>query len=126
MSRALLEEECWLPLNLYLQGQNFLWNYGPQEVKLIPSVELRPKEAREFIKREKIGELAECLETLKRGENQSFQDFVRAEKFRYILRTPFNLFRMVFDGSIEAGKAARIVTVCCGFRLYPLCCNRTA
>jgi hypothetical protein len=79
----------------------FCWNYGhiPHLKVGFPYAELRPKEARAFMKQHKLIDLEECLDKVAE-KTCSFEEYVKAEKFRYILQTPSVIFLMVFDGTI--------------------------
>lgn len=90
------------------EGDQFCWNYGFSiHQKVIgPYAELRPKEARAFIKQYSVEKLAKCLERV--GERVcSFEEFVIAERFRYLLGTPSVIFLMMIDQTItvKEGKA---------------------
>ena len=93
-------------------GEQFCWNYGySPHLKIgFPYAELRPKEAREFIKHHKTSDLVECLE--KSGKRTcSFEEFVKAEKFRYILQTPSVIFLMIFDGTIHLKEGEALLKI---------------
>ncbi len=93
-------------------GEQFCWNYGysPRLKIGSPYAELRPKEAREFIKHHKISDLVKCLE--KSGKRTcSFEEFTKAEKFRYILQTPSVIFLMIFDGTILLKEGEELLKI---------------
>ena len=98
-----------ITLHIIKEGEQFCWNYGFHTVKLGPYVELRGKEMREFIKGNDTKKLAQCL--FLNGTNSrhiSFEDYVRAEQFRYVLQTPAALFLMALDGTIDEKKVREL------------------
>lgn len=92
------------------RGDQFCWNYGMNDMKIRRYVELRPKEVRDFMCREKLRDLIHALVSTCVKE-QSFELCVRANKFRYVLETPVVLFLMTFEGVIEAAKAQELLTL---------------
>jgi hypothetical protein len=92
-------------------GEQFCWNYGLNKCKIRPYAELRPKESRDFIKSENVDELILYLRTTGTSGRLSFEEFVRAEKFRYILETPAVLYTMTLDGTLDSVKAKRLFTI---------------
>lgn len=83
------------------KGDQFCWNYGFHSVKFGPYVELRRKEVREFIKTHDVQYLVRCLTLTGTSGALSFEDFVNAEKFRYILSTPSTFFLMALEGVLN-------------------------
>lgn len=87
------------------QGEQLCWHYGFHRVKLARYVELRPKEVRDFIQSENIQELIHYMLVSSMSGQLSFENFVRTEKFRYILQTPPVLFALIFEGVVDDAKA---------------------
>lgn len=90
-------------------GEQLCWNYSLNHIKLGPYAELRPQEVRAFIKLENVDELIQCLATALVNRKLSFENFVRAEKFRYILTTPSVLFTMTLDGTLDGTTAKKLL-----------------
>jgi hypothetical protein len=91
-------------------GEELCWNYGfnPSFKLGSPYAELRPQEARDFIKRHPIEELYQCIEKAT-DRTCSFDELCIGEKFRYILQTPSVIFLMIFDGTISAEVGERFL-----------------
>ncbi len=87
-------------------GDQFCWNYGRHSVKYGPYIELRPKAVRDFIKKESDNTrtLISLLAIIGSSGELTFEDFVRGEKFRYILSTPSVLFAIALEGDIPLSK----------------------
>jgi hypothetical protein len=103
-------------------GGQYCWNYGFNEVKLGPYIELRPQAMRDFIK-EQLKEdpmhllMASVSEAM--GRNMSFEEFAKAEKLRYIVQTPAALYAMVLDGSLSAKVAKKLLSTAFMLQLIP-------
>lgn len=129
-------------LNNIRPGEELTWDYGlkNQAVKMGPYIEIHPKETRDFIKLHlnHLPELSLCaakltwettapkmkleiakeapqyIKTLKVDKKLTFDEFVLAVKFKYILNTPPVQYLMILD---------RTVSVKTGKELYTLAIN---
>lgn len=94
------------------KGDQFCWNYGMHSLKHLPYTELRAKEARDFIKRERIDDLMRAfLASASSHGVHSFEDCVKADRFRYILQTSATLFYMTFEGVIDGAKVQQLLDI---------------
>ena len=72
-------------------------------------IELRPKEVREFIQKESDTDaLVKALFLIGTSGKLSFEDFIRGEKFRYILETPSVLFLLGFEEVISFERMKKL------------------
>ena len=89
-------------------GEQLCSNYGfiPYLKAFQPYVELRAKEAREFVKAHSVQDLMQCFYKVAERDC-TFDDFIIGEKFRYFLETPAVIYWMLLDQTltIDQGKA---------------------
>ncbi|MEM1282936.1 MAG: ankyrin repeat domain-containing protein [Chlamydiota bacterium] len=101
------------------EGEQFCWNYGfDHSVKVGPYVELRGREMRKFIKKNNIKDLHRCLLLTGTSGELSFEEFVKAEKLRYILSTPSTLFQMALEDSVEPSTVEELHSL--AYKMYCL------
>jgi hypothetical protein len=93
------------------EEEQFCWNYGFHPLTKLwnPYVELRPTEVRKFIKAYRIEELVECLKNAIMNKTVTFESFVKAEKFRYILQTPAVIFSMILDKTVTPEEGNQLL-----------------
>lgn len=93
-------------------GDEYCWDYGLHPVKIGPYVELRAKEARQFINSHSFEKLEQCLHDENRNrEKISLEDYLISKKLSYILATPAVLFSMTFEQAIDAKTATQLNTM---------------
>lgn len=109
--RGLSKRYLFITANTILEGEQFCCSYGFPGCKLGPYVELRPQETREFIKGANLEELIRCLMISITSKKCSFEEFVLAEKFRYILETPALLYAMILDGTLSTLEAKNLFAI---------------
>lgn len=111
-SKGLPDRRLFVAAEKIAPGEQFCWNYGLHKVKLGPYTELRPKETREFLKKENIDDLLQHLERFAIAgdcSNFDFETFVPVEKIRYILETPAVLFTLLYDGTLHESNSKKVL-----------------
>lgn len=95
------------------EDEQLLWNYGPNEVKYIPRIELNYQKIKEFVPGCNFKSMANLLLKLRAIQNKpqmsqkvTLEEFCKAEQFRYLIGTPTVLYRLILDGTvtIDEGK----------------------
>ncbi len=89
-------------------SEQFCLNYGFIPVKIGPYCELRGREMREFIKEYTIDSLLKCFLIWASTREMEFEDYIKAQQFRYILETPVALFSMILDENLSEKQARKL------------------
>ncbi len=102
------------------KGDQFCWNYGFHPTKMGPYVELRKKEVRKFVKTCNFQEMAHLLTRVGVSGNVRFEDFIKAEKFRYILCTPSLIFLLGLEGVLNDARVKELHTLSYLLQIFPV------
>ncbi|MFI5344067.1 MAG: ankyrin repeat domain-containing protein [Chlamydiales bacterium] len=118
-SHQMAVRPIFVTLDLIKRSEQICWNYGFDDVKLGPYVELRPRELRDFVKSMDWNKCyASLMRQLRYGDNE-FSSFILAEKLRYILQTPTAVFQMILDGTISGHFATNLFSIAYKSQLIP-------
>lgn len=109
-SKGLMDRACFFTTDELKEGEQFCWNYGFvfRRKVMEPYEELRPKEARDFVKKHTLDFLLNNFMHVGEG-NASFVAYANAEKFRYLLETPSVIFLMMIDNTITIGQGCELL-----------------
>lgn len=119
--RGLPFREVMISISLIPEGEEkfaqICWNYGFNETCGGPYIELRPNALRSFLRMHPLSHLFKCVLDDLSDRCNSFEDFILAEKFRYILQTPSNLFILALEGFINLETAQKLLAAAYDFQL---------
>lgn len=99
-------------------GEQILWNYGYHKVKTSFYIELAKKECRLFSETMRVETYLHLCFALSHF-NSSFESYVEAEKYRYILHTPSILFIQGIERSVDRKIIKKLLRIGCDELVIP-------